>query len=536
MKHNLCILLIFLYSATNAQSLYNNGAKIISQSGSYWVFDNNDFTIINDNTSSLTQFHNLTITSNASVTLAGPLSAESGNFLYVSGNLINNAGISGLILKSNANGTATLLNNTSGVLASVEQYLIQEQWHYMGIPVTTVSNVQDIFDECYVLTINEENANDGTNTGWEYLVPFDEMQRATGYAIRYGWSAANSPKPSNKTIIFTGELNAETIEPNLSYTDASHGWNFISNPFPCTIDWDYISNNNGLTNTNDAIYVYDPTSGNYATYINGVSGGAGTQDQYIAPMQGFFVRSTAAGSVSFNANSKTSDISILKSASINPIINLAIIQEKSSDHFILQIADKSTNKFDSHYDAYKLLSSDSPTPELYAVFNGNQYSINTIPEITDDLVIPIEIRIKKTAEHKLVISDMQNFSFNYPLAIYDEEGNFKTDLEKTDYVFTGIEGETIKLFLAFTISNRLFSNNIQTSDISLSTNEYNLVINRLNNIPYKVIISNISGQIIYSEDVKTDKLFVPAPKQGIYTVTVLKENRIVFNGKTVITF
>ena len=103
-------------------------------------------------------------------------------------------------------------------------------------------------------------------------------------------------------------------------------------------------------------------------------------------------------------------------------------------------------------------------------------------------------------------------------------------------MFTGIEGETIKLFLAFTISNRLFSNNIQTSNISLSKNESNLVVNRLNNIPCKVIITNISGQIIYAEVVKTDKLFVSAPKQGIYIVTVLNDNRIVFNGRTTITF
>jgi hypothetical protein len=111
------------------------------------------------------------------------------------------------------------------------------------------------------------------------------------------------------TLSATGEVQAEengssAINPPITFNGSdgdgtdNNGWNLIANPFMAPIDWESIENNgNDLTNVDKTIYVWDPSanSGNgaYATYTaDSGTGGAGTQDQFIAPFQAFFVKAT----------------------------------------------------------------------------------------------------------------------------------------------------------------------------------------------------------------------------------------------------
>ncbi|MDD2964013.1 MAG: hypothetical protein PHU33_08700, partial [Bacteroidales bacterium] len=67
------IILISLMAAilqiTLAQSIYNNGARIVGTTGSYWVVDNGDFTLTSASPANLAQMANLTIAADASITL-----------------------------------------------------------------------------------------------------------------------------------------------------------------------------------------------------------------------------------------------------------------------------------------------------------------------------------------------------------------------------------------------------------------------------------------------------------------------------------
>lgn len=448
--------------------------------------------------------------------------------LTVNGKLTNNNGTAGLIIQSDETGTGMLMNNTTNVKATIQQYLVKEQWHYMGIPVTEITDVQTVYQSFYVSTIIEANATDGAATGWTYLQSGDAMQKMHGYAVRYGWSPY-SVKADNATITFTGELNAGNQTINLDYSSA--GWNFISNPFPVTIDWD-----KGISypNTGDAIYVWN--SGSYASYVGTTS--TNGQSNYISPMQGFFVHATEAGaSVNFSDASKTATLTAFKSATIDPLIRLAVSSNNvNDDEMVIRINPSATTAFDSHLDAYKLKAVDSNVPQLYSVIGGVDYSINSIPEITENLIITLEIMVKTTGENKLVLKERENYNNSYPLSIFNEAGELLANLEQEDYKFLGIEGETVKLLLAFSSSSPLAVNQLMVNDISLSTIGQNLVINRLQNIPSEVLIYNVSGQSIYRKRVTTDQLMVLVPKQGVYLVKVLAENGIQFNGKAAINF
>ncbi|PKP51674.1 MAG: hypothetical protein CVT92_12160 [Bacteroidetes bacterium HGW-Bacteroidetes-1] len=67
---------------------------------------------------------------------------ESGETLTVYGTLTNNAGITGLIMKSDASGTASLMHNTANVSATFERYMNDadwtdwtDGWHFVSSPV-----------------------------------------------------------------------------------------------------------------------------------------------------------------------------------------------------------------------------------------------------------------------------------------------------------------------------------------------------------------------------------------------------------------
>lgn len=84
---------------------------------------------------------------------------------------------------------------------------------------------------------------------------------------------------------------------DLSYTDDPNssadldGWNLLGNPFGTSLDWDAVQIGGSL---DAAVYAYDPAylGGSYRAYAGGV--GALT-DGVVAPMQGFWVHTTAPG-------------------------------------------------------------------------------------------------------------------------------------------------------------------------------------------------------------------------------------------------
>lgn len=468
---------------------------------------------------------NLTINSNRAITISP------AKTLTVSDYLINNVDSSRLVLVSDGSGTGMLMNNSIGVQATIKQYLTKEQWHYMGLPVASLDSAYKAFQSCYVASISEDKALDGAGTGWDYLTKGDAMQKLKGYAVRYGWAAANSNKTNDTTVTFCGTLNTGDQTVNLDFTnDGSHGWNFISNPYPITIDWD---NGITVTNTDDAIYVWN--NGTYASYVGTtvING----QTNYLPPMQGFFVHANGAGaSVAFSDASKTATPTAFKSATIAPLIRLAVSTNNfGDDEMVIRIHPAATWSFDSHFDAYKLKAVDSKVPQFYSVINDITYSINSIPEISKELQIPLEVLIKTTGEHKLVLKDLQNYNFDFPILIVNENGKLLANLEQEDYIFSGTDGETIKLILAFAIGTHS-SNKLRNSNISLTTIGQNLVINHLNNVSSEVMVCDLSGRIIFRKKVVTNQLMIPVSRNGIYLVKILPENENIFKGKAIMNF
>lgn len=463
------------------------------------------------------------------------LSITPGFILTATGTLTNNAGTSGLVLLSNASGTGMLMNNTDGVQATVNQYLVKDQWHYIGIPVSYVPDANTVFHNCYLAFMDESYAYSGLESGWQYLAKGDPLRKMHGYAVQY-----NTAHSDNDTIItFTGVLNTGTID--TIFNSETEGWNFVSNPYPVTINWD-AAGAKDLYRTNDAIHVWNPNLnsgfGDYGSYGSYVSGGSTNgQTQYIAPMQGFYVEvwHVESGLTLYNDAKVNQNVSF-KSAEIIPQIRLAVTDNNINfDEMLLREITEATATFDSRYDARKLKALNSKQPLIYSVLNNKEYSINSIPEITEDLVLPLEILIKTTGEHRLILKEMLDFSKTFPVVLLDENESFLKDLSTEDYIFTAQAGETVKLKLAFSTKTRI-EDKSEKSEISVYSKGNNLIINGLKNIPSEIKIFNSTGQVIFDDFVNATTVPVTVNQRGMYIVSVLTGGKSICSMKTIVSF
>lgn len=226
----------------------------------------------------------LTINTNSSLTI------QSGANLTVSGALTNDGTItieSGATLVQGAASTVTGTGNWN-----VEQDLIGNgttssitgRFYYMGSPVSASTSAA-------------YNAA-GVNRAWSYSETagaFTEItDNTTSLIAGQGYGVIVD---ANETISYTGGLiNNGTL--NISgltrtgTTAPKEGYNMVSNPYPSYLDWSAVTKTN-IDPTiwfqtkdgagNKVFDTYNATSG------IGVSNSGGTVNQYIAPMQGFWV-------------------------------------------------------------------------------------------------------------------------------------------------------------------------------------------------------------------------------------------------------
>ncbi len=142
------------------------------------------------------QCRDLTIETGAVVTI------DPGKALTVNGELINNAGNSGLVILSDATGTGSLIEN-SGPNASIKRFLTNGRWHYVSPPID--NGTAGVFLGLYMMRWNEPNGQ------WSYISDpnFVMATDMEGYAI---WAI----NPS--TVTFNGVANSGPRSMNVTNT------------------------------------------------------------------------------------------------------------------------------------------------------------------------------------------------------------------------------------------------------------------------------------------------------------------------------
>lgn len=295
---------------TGAVTFRNPGAVTLGGSGTYDLYD------VTANNADVTLTSNLLrIRRTLDMTNGGTFNANNnGNPARV------------LELHSDANGTGRI--GPMGAGPSFTGQVVMERyvpagvtnWRLISAPTNNnqLSSLEDDFVTAGYPGSHFPLFDDppGSNNLWPSIRTYDETNAgaalsdgligATGdnmvMAMGQGftaWSGTGMVTTSAFTIdLRSGVRNALTpLNLPVTYTNTGNatvdGWNLVGNPLPSPIDFSQLA----LTNVDNFYYVFDPVSGNNATWDEGLglSIPGGSLNGNIQSFQGFWVKANAAG-------------------------------------------------------------------------------------------------------------------------------------------------------------------------------------------------------------------------------------------------
>ncbi|MBL7906395.1 MAG: T9SS type A sorting domain-containing protein [Bacteroidales bacterium] len=510
-------------TATDA-TLYD---MVVSKTGGAFVTLENNLTVS----------HDLTISANAI------LRVPSGKGLTVNGTITNNAGVTGLVIKSDITGTGSLINSTADVEATVERYLTDyettndQRYHFISSPVETqaiqpefVANSpvggEDFyyFDELTNMWINSKAEGGGWNSGFE-----DNFIVGKGYLVAY---------PEIVTKNFTGELNTYPSATPLvltctNTTGQGNGWNLLGNPFPSAIDWNSVARGDGMDN---ALYYYDNAQQNYRYYIllaGDTQTDLGSGQQYIPAMQGFMVhaKSTGTKTVTIDNDDRTHNGQnvFYKSSNTTPgSFSLKAIGNGYEDEAFIHFSENATTAFDGDADAYKLRSYSELVPMIYTMgSDNNQLAINGLPAFELSTVIPVYFEAGVDGDYSIE-ANLEAFN-EADVYLEDKLLNQVQNLSDNPvYGFTALAGAEADRFNVY-FSPVGINDPSTASRINIFTSDNNLLISGAS-ANAEIVVTNLLGQVVLQGKASNAGLTVIGTgslNDGIYVVTVVSGKQAV---------
>ena len=419
MKATLLLLLLALLLVPRwffGQGITNNGGRIVSSSGSYWKVSGGFFNF-KSQAKDKTTFNNLAIASGAGISI------DPHSFVTINGTLNNNGGTSGLILKSDVSGTASLLHNTANVDATVERFvsgstdILDKHYHLVSVPVNSPSYLSEVWLDSYLFTYLE---NSNTWKAWSDPVN-TILQTKQGAMIFY-------PFGNSKIYSITGKLNNGAYTPTIAYSGTNNGYNLVPNPYPSAINWN-ASGGWTKNNMSETIWGFSPAARNYGAWNGSVS--TNSVSNIIPEGQAFFVRAIGSSPVLTMDNAvRLHDFSVfLKSSNLVPdVLHLLAVGAKGQDEIAIQFADDATFFHNDIFDAKKFYGSMS-VPQLSTYTNEDEslLSISCIPA-NGTTVIPLRFEMNYSGQITFRASGMQSFQNVTSIQLEDKQLAQLTDL------------------------------------------------------------------------------------------------------------
>jgi hypothetical protein len=453
-------LLVFMFPALITFSSFaqgvikaESGARIVSETGSYWVVDNGAFTLTSPGVTNPAEIANLKIESDASLTI------PSLNYLTVTGTLTNNAGVGGLVVNSDASGSGSLINGTASVPATVNRYItgISQAWHFLSSPVagqaisgtfTPAPATSYDFFAWYEPNGEWVNFKSTSGTSWNTANGSTDFTAGKGYLVEYTGTGL--------TKQFTGNLNAGTVSPALTHsgTGTYNYYNLVGNPYPSAIDWkaatgwnrtNLVASGGGYVMSiwNDAL-----STGNYGEFNSASLSGSGTNGvtQYISAGQGFMVKAASAGTIGMADGVRVhNNHEWLKSTEeIDNMLRMKVAGNANtySDEIIIefghQAADGGAEKMFSFYET---------APSLYTVKPDGNYSIDFRGE-AGAVTIPMSFKAGADGHYTLTASQLESFTSSTAITLEDKKLNTTQNLVQNPvYTFSSAKTDDAARFL-----------------------------------------------------------------------------------------
>ncbi len=463
------------------------------------------------------------------------LSIETGASLTISGNLDQRRAI---VINSSEDASGSLIltgnqTNPNPTDSNYQRYVSGNNWHLISSPLTNVDT--DVFAAASPLAEGQVN-NRGLGfynnniAAWEY---YQAGAVGTGDFIMGRGSSINVTE--NTFLSFTGKIKFTDLI-NYAIDENVNGWNLVGNPFTAFINANsnanavsnFLSENiNSLDPLAATIYLWNPNTTSYDPIGNGL------EAKYIAPGQGFFVKSKIGGST----------ININKSMLTHQNGDL-FLKEKPTSKIVLQIDNNSTTSkttiafkngmtsgLDISYDAAVFTGTKKPLSiytQLLKSHENTSFAIQFLPKLDENsTTIPIGISQEEETDITFSLKESNLDSSN---KIYLEDKLLKT--------FTLISNTEKYTFFHEQNTNGLgrFFLHIQKSILNLDSiknsiikvykkNNYALQVNGINKGLLNIF--DINGKNIIKNTVVNNlnqTIQLPKISKGIYIVNIRKSN------------
>ena len=502
--------------------------------------------------SSVAAQSNLTVKTNSSLTVL------EGSNIDVIGNFESQSSAN-VVLKS---GASIIVSGTKTGNISYSRNLPTDKYFLVSPPVSGQS-----YDDSYVSTYGLDEAGTlnaigtyttSTNT-WDFMedgetLPFTSgigynVKRASGSGeLSFTGVIAGDLESQDGGVNFTLSFDTNTVSPGESIV--GYNWNLVGNPYPA-----YIKNSDFLTSvTNNSIYEAIWTwKSEVNAYVVRTSqiGDANNGDFYIAPGQGFFVKSLSAGTINFPEADQYHQIEIEGSDTFqrtNPLTSIKLIINNGSSYnrkCDVYYIDNTTLGFDQGYEG--LIYGGGGNSNSLAIYTqlledneGVNYQTQSLPNTNyEGMVVPVGV--DALAGAVINISAVgTNFPANINVFLEDKQENTFTRLDNTSNFSTTLSTNLngIGRFYLHTTSASLSTGNVLGNNpVSIfTTSRDNVRIVGVQSGTANVQMFNILGKQVLNtsfEGSGSNDINLPVLSSGVYIVQVKNASGTI-NKKVVI--
>ena len=488
------------------------------------------------------------VTLTGNTTIAGKLTVASGSLtigssqtLTVTGTLTNNAGNAGLVIKSDATGTGSLIT-TSSPSSTVERYMSKDNYHYISSPVASQAISTEFINtsgggtlpsEIDFYTWDETQLNSWINIKQADFTLNPAFE--TNFGVCKGYVYANSSSAVTKN--FTGTLNSGDKTVTLTKSPlGQRGWNMVGNPFASSVAVNVSAdatnnlltlNTASLNDSREAIYLWNQTTPNTSTHTTNeyLAINQASPATFLSPGQAFMV-SASANSVSFSlpqAARKHGSATFYKSGTEDEVNRFWLTVEGPQNNFnetMVALIPGTTNGMDAGYDAQKLKG--NVNIALYTrLVDGSEgdYAIQSIDQLSGNFVVPVGLDANLTGNYTFKSGRMDNLEAVTVQLEDRNSGTFTTLSNGGEYsIAVGTKG---------TINNRFFLHLKSTVGIDDPANQEASSIYAYGNQLYiqnpgkaTLEVYSMTGQRVMASQINTTGLYQATLSQptGYYVV------------------
>ena len=505
-------------------------------------------------------YYNIAAQTNLKVKNNSSLNIIKGSNIDVSGDFESEA-TADVVLKS---GASIIVNGSKTGNITYKRNLLTDSYFLVSPPVSG----QD-YDNTYVSSynideaiVNSTNINaiatyTSTSNNWDWMEDGETLSftSGVGYNVKLETNGGEIP--------FTGEIAGDLETQNggvnftLIYDSNSSGasgydgynWNLVGNPYPA-----YIKNSEFLTSNSSnifaTIWTWNSISGAYEDRVSNISD-SGNANFPIAPGQGFFVRSSASGTINFPEANQYHQIEIGNVDTFErttPLTSIKLIINNGSSynrHCDVYYLDNVTLGFDYGYEGQLFggggnANSLAIYTQLLEDNEGVNYQTQSLPNTNyESMVVPVGVDALANAEIT-ISAELNNFPANINIFLEDKQENTFTQLDETSNFSTTLStnlNSTGRFYLHTTSASLSTGNVLDNNPVSIfTTTRDNLRIEGVHSGTANVQIFNILGKQVLNTSFEgrgSNDISLPVLSKGVYIVQVRNESGTV-NKKVVI--